>query len=502
MNHDRKFERAFRCMSRSGGVTRSPVVASVALASLAWLAACGSSGNKAESGSSSGASSGSSTGASAGTVSAGVSSGATSGSVASGTTSGASTGTSSGTVSMMDATMPSPEASTDDSSMEAAPPVPTGEAGEPCNPDMTCGAGLGCLNGTTCVPGGDSGEPCTSGGVCDPGLSCNASGLCVQYGDSGEPCGPNYSCDNGNYCNKTTMLCTVSSCAGQTSKPLPYNISADFTTVFSLGPESDNFSILSGANALDCDTTTFATIPNTGTGDASVDAGEAGLPALGDGGVQAVTYTTPPPCYEFLFDPSCQTEPAGSAFGGELCYAGAIFTNASSSMVDAAEAGPPTTGGAGVCVAQGATMVTFWARASLNGVVVKFGSARAGQCTHPPNAMNDPVAQQQSCAGDTEFFLPVTSQWAQYAVSLPAGEAYDDETTTGVGVSNGFSVVFEPEDAYGGSYVFVKDIVWSNAPPASFTASLDAGSDAASDAATAVDAADAAPEAAADAPAE
>ncbi len=503
MIHDRKFEGASRSGRPRGIAARTPLVASVAVASLAWLAACGSSGSKAESGTSAGASAGSSTGASAGTSTAGMTtSGAAAGSPTSGSTSGTSAGISSGTVSMMDATMPSPEASTDDSStMEAAPPVPTGEAGEPCNPDMSCGPGLGCLNGTTCVPGGDAGEPCTSGAVCDPGLACNlTTQTCVQEGDAGEPCGPGYTCDMGLYCNKTTSLCTVSSCAGQSEKALPYNISADFTTIFTLGPENKNFEVLSGTSALDCDTTTFPAIPNTGTGDASVgeDAGDAGdgsvlfAPPLGDGGVQVVTYATPPPCYEFLFDPSCDNEPAGSAVAG-LCYAGAIFTNLPDAMPDAAESGPPTTGGAGVCIAQGATMVTFWARASLEGAVVKFGSTRSGQCTHPPNAMNDPVAQQASCGGDTEFFLPITTQWTQYAVSLPAGEAYDDETPTGVGVSNGFSVVFEPEDVYGGTYVFVKDIVWSNAPPASFTASMDAGSDAAADAAT---------DAAADAPAE
>ncbi len=391
---------------------------------------------------------------------------------------------------MPDATVTPVEGGADDSSVvEAAPPVATGEAGEPCNPDMSCGPGLGCLNGTTCVPGGDAGEPCTSGAVCDPGLSCSPGGLCVEYGDAGEPCGPNKTCDTADlYCNSTTALCTVSACAGKTKQSFPYDISADFSTVYTIGPELDNLEILTATAALSCDTTTWAPIPNTGTGDASVgdasvvsDAGDGGdaslfAPALGDGGVQTVTYATPPPCYEFLFDPSCNnTGPNG------LCWAGAIFTN-SAATADAAASGSPSTSAVGVCLQPAATMVTFWARASLNGAVVKFGSTKAAQCTAPKPAPNDPVAQQTSCKGDTEFFLQLTDQWTQYVVSLPAGEAYNDEANTGGGVWNGFSVVIEPEDVLGGTYIFVKDIQWTNAPPASFTADAGTGEAGASDA--------------------
>jgi hypothetical protein len=132
-------------------------------------------------------------------------------------------------------------------------------------------------------------------------------------------------------------------------------------------------------------------------------------------------------------------------------------------------------------------MVTFWARASVNGTIVKFGSTRAGQCLagYPGAIANDPVAQQQACGrsfpatlGAVEFFLSLTTQWTQYVVSLPAGEPYNDEpgVLPGGGVSNGFSVVVEPEQVPMGAYIFVKDIVWSNAPWSSFTS--DGGSEA------------------------
>jgi hypothetical protein len=376
--------------------------------------------------------------------------------------------------------------------------APTGEAGEECNPGGTCGDGLGCSATNVCVPGGDAGEPCTSAG-CFAGLTC-IGGNCTQTGDSGEPCNADGTCGDGLYCSSGTNTCTVSACAGKPETTLPYNISAAFDTVYTIGPELQNFQILN--NTLDCDTTTWAPIPNTGTGDASVgipdasvtadagDAGEAGAPSLfapplGDGGVQVVNYTTPPPCYQFLFDPSCNTS------GGNLCWAGAIFTN-SSAIADAAVNGMPTTGAVGVCMGSGATMVTFWARASLNGALVKFGSTRSGQCTTPKPEADNPVTQQSNCKGDTEFFLQLSSEWTQYAVSLPSGEPYNDELNTGGGVWNAFSVVIEPEDVLGGTYVFVKDVTWTNAAPASFSpdggpsVSSDAG-DAASEASDAAE---------------
>jgi hypothetical protein len=74
----------------------------------------------------------------------------------------------------------------------------------------------------------------------------------------------------------------------------------------------------------------------------------------------------------------------------------------------------------------------------------------------------DPAAEQSECPGDTEFFIQLTTEWQNYKVSFSAAEPYDDEQGTGGGVWNAFSLIVEPEYFLGGSYIFVKDIVWGN----------------------------------------
>jgi len=473
MIQDRGFEGAPGNRRRGGIGARAPVVAAVAFASLAWLAACGSSSpppKGVESGASTGASAGSSTGASAG-----AGTGTASGGSAGSTTSGASAGMSSGTVSMMDATMPSPEASpeasTDDSSTEAAAPVPSGEAGEPCNADGTCGAGLACSATTTCVPAGASGEPCLPpDSTCNAGLSCLNS-TCTALGDAGEPCNTDGTCDTGLFCN-AAMTCQVSACTGKPQAALPYSISTDFNMAYAIGPGAPNFEILTSLN---CDATTFPPYPDTGLLDASDSTFDGSFPTLMDGGTEVVTYATPPSCYQFLYNPGCSTV--------GMCWAGAIITNSAANATPAS----PTGTTAGVCIEPGATMVTFMARASSNGIAAKFGSTKAAQCLADgyPNFPvadggvliadpNDPAAQQTQCKGDTEFWLALTTSWAQYTVSLPANEPYNDEPMTVGGVWNAFSMVVEPELAVGGAYILVKDVTWVNAA----ATSSDAGSEA------------------------
>jgi len=274
----------------------------------------------------------------------------------------------------------------------------------------------------------------------------------------------------------------VSTCAGNPLKPLPYNIEPDFNVVFSLTSGANQDVNLEIVNNLDCDTTTFAPIPNTGSGDASVDA-EAGFPTLNDGGAQFMSYASPPPCYELLFDPSCPTLGCG--------WAGVIFTTSAA----AADGAVPAPDAPGVCVAPGATMVTFEARASLNGTYVKFGSTKSAQCVAMGDIpiASDPVVQQTNCPGSTEFWLALTNDWATYTVSIPAGEAYNDEPGTTQGVWNGFSAVFEPEYAVGGTYVFIKNITWTNVAPTM-------GSDAGNDADTGTDAPSTSSDAAGDGP--
>jgi hypothetical protein len=121
-----------------------------------------------------------------------------------------------------------------------------------------------------------------------------------------------------------------------------------------------------------------------------------------------------------------------------------------------------------VCVAPGATVISFSARASVDGAIVKFGSSRPGACTTvvpikdadggPP----DPTTEQSTCPNATEFYIALTTGWQTYTITLPTGEPYDDEMGAGGGVWNALSLVVEPEYFVGGAYVFVKDVVWGN----------------------------------------
>jgi hypothetical protein len=447
---DRKFARALRLHLRGHGFRGARTLgAGIALASLGWPAACGSSSSP---GGQSGVSTGAGTGAGTGTAS-----GAGTGTTVSGAASGAAAGSTSGTGSMIDATMPAPDASMDDSSEEATTPVPSGEAGEPCNADGTCGPALACSATTTCVPAGASGEPCTPSGTCNAGLSCVAQ-VCTAVGDAGEPCNAG-SCDPGLFCN-AMKTCQVSACTGKPQAALPYNISTDFNMAYAIGPGAPNFQILTSLN---CDATTFPPYPDTGLLDASDITFDGSFPTLMDGGTEVVSYATPPSCYQFLYNPGC------SAVG--MCWSGAVITNSAANATPAS----PTGTTAGVCIQPGATMVTFMARASANGIAAKFGSTKAAQCIaygYPNFTMldggdlmadpNDPVAQQAECTGDTEFWLALTTSWAEYTVSLPANEPYNDEPMTTGGVWNAFSMVVEPELAVGGAYILVKDVTWIN----------------------------------------
>jgi hypothetical protein len=47
-------------------------------------------------------------------------------------------------------------------------------------------------------------------------------------------------------------------------------------------------------------------------------------------------------------------------------------------------------------------------------------------------------------------------------VSIPVDEDYNNEVQVSPGgVWNGFSIVVEPADHLGGTYIFVSDVVWS-----------------------------------------
>jgi hypothetical protein len=362
----------------------------------------------------------------------------------SGTASGAMSGTASGAIS--DAASGSPS----DASVDALADATTGDDGS----DAPVGPALG-----------DNGGPCYDGGTCNGTLVCGDAGVC------GPP--PPY-------------------CDSQPKKPLPYSISADFNNVALLGPGKADFTIVSNP---DCNATSFPALPPPGgsgadagdaSADASADAGTADAVA-DDGAASDATATEgaasdavadvvsdasreasadssteagpAPECYEFLYNPSCNVT--------ANCYTGVIFQNTPAS------AGLATGSSPGICIGLGATAVTFWARASRDGAIVKFGSTKAAQCIagRPAPAPNDPVAQQTLCPNQTEFFLALTTQWQQYAVSLPAGEPYDYETNVG-GVWKAFSAVVEPTDYHDdagaplGTYILVKNITWvASVPP-------------------------------------
>jgi hypothetical protein len=348
---------------------------------------------------------------------------------------------------------------------------------------------------TTGNDGGPQGQDASGDGTTGAGdagsdaavVDSPAESSPTPTGDAGEPCTPpGNTCAPGLYCGAGT--CQVSSCQGKAAKSLPYAIASDFGTIYTIGPERDNFAIV--ASGADCDATTFPPLPNTGLGDAGVpgDAGapgdggapgDAGYPTLSDGGVQIVTYPAPPSsCYELVYDPSCVTGPQG------LCWAGAIFTN-SPATAAAAPGAVVTPSAVGVCVAPGATAISFWARSSVPGVVIKFGSSRPGACLVTPileadGGVPDPGTQQATCPGDTEFYLALTTQWQNYMVSLPPGEPYDDEPNSGGGVWNALSVVVEPQSFVGGSYILIKDIVWSD-PSDGFDAGVGPSSEAGTD---------------------
>jgi hypothetical protein len=166
--------------------------------------------------------------------------------------------------------------------------------------------------------------------------------------------------------------------------------------------------------------------PETGTiDDAQADIGigtEGGADSATEAG--AVDAPSPPPaCYEFLYNPDC---PTGT------CWGGVIFTQSAGGMADP-----------GVCIEPGATRITFKAKASRPDARIKFGSIREGM-------------------GLTEFYVFITTEWATYEVTIPPDELYNNYSAGGTGVWNGLSVIVEPQDHPGGTYIFVKDAVWMN----------------------------------------
>src|SRR5450432_4112212 len=243
-------------------------------------------------------------------------------------------------------------------------------------------------------------------------------------------------------------------CDTHTKKPLPYNIGGDFGSLQILAHAADTWKVVTNPN---CDQTVFPPLnpPADGGADGGTDASDDTLtlqlnedastdaPSTdgGDGGVTdgktdsgEVAGNPIPKCFEFTYNP----DPCVAANGGVpanavgACYAGVIF-----------EPNGNTNGlnGQGICIGDGAIQVTFEARANVAGQIIKFGSTREGMNT-------------------TEFYRTLTTSWATYSTAIPVGEPYNMSSALG-GVWNGFSVVGEPQENIGGTYIFVRNITWS-----------------------------------------
>jgi hypothetical protein len=173
-----------------------------------------------------------------------------------------------------------------------------------------------------------------------------------------------------------------------------------------------------------------------GPGDAAVV--DARFDSVADAGADAVAVSDSgsdakaavPACYEFTYDPdACVTTNGGVAASAIApCWSGVIFETAT---------GQP---GPGICIASGAMHVSFEARASRDGAIIKFGSIGEGLNT-------------------TEFYTNITTSWATYTTAIPATADYNSSAGAG-GVWNGFSVVAEPQSHIGGTYIFVRNIQW------------------------------------------
>ncbi len=153
-------------------------------------------------------------------------------------------------------------------------------------------------------------------------------------------------------------------------------------------------------------------------------AGTGGMSGAGGGSAQA------PACYEFAYNP----DPCINSGTGSVCWAGMIFQP--TDMM-----GPAIKG---VCIQPGANAIEFSARSSRDAARVKFGSIRPG-------------------VDSTEHWLNLTTTWTKYTITIPDTDAYTydaSSTDPAGGVWNGFSVVVEPADHTGGSYILVKDVVW------------------------------------------
>jgi hypothetical protein len=131
-----------------------------------------------------------------------------------------------------------------------------------------------------------------------------------------------------------------------------------------------------------------------------------------------------PACYEFAYNPALCTG---------TCWAGVVY------QLDDMQPAHPN----GICITAGANAVEWYARSSRQGARVKFGFIGEG-------------------VGTTEQFFNITTDWVRYAMPIDGTNQaiYNTSSDNMNGVWNAFSVVVEPGDHAGGTYIEVKDIRW------------------------------------------
>jgi hypothetical protein len=349
----------------------------------------------------------------------------------------------------------------------------TGSAGSTAGTTGTAGTGAAGSTAGTTGTGGDTGVAGAGGSAAGAGGTA-AGGTGGTGGTGGEPPPP-----PPPYCDM----------AGMVKKALPYKIDGDFSYVDVLQnnaqPTFMQWKVVANPNC-DVDPTTLPALYTPPVVEPGLDAGVDGAadggadagtdaatdaaadtstlaldPDAGDGGVDAAADTAvdvpvdspvdspvdapadggsdaladggsdgpkAPACYEFTYVP----DPCVAS--GGTCWGGAI-------LEPVANAGAHATG-PGICIGDGAMNISFMAKGSRAGARIKWGSIREG-------------------LDSTEHFLTtLTKDWVKYTITIPAGELYNTTATPG-GVWNGFSVVGEPADHMGGTYIFVKDITWS-----------------------------------------
>ena len=304
--------------------------------------------------------------------------------------------------------------------------------------------------GTAGTSGGTAGSGAAGTGAAGTTGTAGATGTAGSTAGTSGTAGATAGTDGGAGDNGTAGATQPAYCATHTKHALPYDIGGDFTSIQTLAHAAQTWKQIGNP---DCNQTVFPPLnPSDGGTDGGMDANADGATLAlnddasadapvdspvdgGSGDAPADVVTNPiPACFEFTYNPDpCVAQNGGVAANAiAACYAGTIFQPTGNILGIADQ---------GICIGDGATQVTFQARASVNGAIIKFGSIREGLNT-------------------TEFYTTLSTTWTTYHTAIPAGEPYDTSSNLG-GVWNGFSVVGEPQENVGGTYILVRNITWS-----------------------------------------